>query len=598
MQIKSNCCKYALRSLGVIITALGLSAPAQALYKITDLGTLGGADSYGMGINNSGQVTGYSKISNGDTHAFVAVNGVMTDLGTLGSEPSKGYGINNYGQVTGDSWTDRIDLVFRDFAFITNNNVMTALTASGSLGEYISEGHGINDKGQITGNAFVGLGSPHAFVTDIGSNALRDLGTLGGSESYGMGINSGGQVTGYSEITPIGGDLIGDRHAFIMINGVMTDLGTLVGYPLSGFWSEGRAINDSGQVTGYADRADTFSHAFVTDAITHKMTDLSTIPGYYSSVGNDINNNGQVTGTSSDLEDHAFVTVDGAMTDLNRLIPPNSGWVLNNGNGINDSGQIVGTGTINGVNHAFLLTEVSPLTVLTITPAAHIRISGSVGGVLCGAICKAAYNINTSIILTAKPEAGYVFTGWTGACTGTQTTCTVTMDSNKTVGATYGRSLKYTKAGTGTGTVISSPDGINCTSSCSAIFGDHAAVTLVAYPDLHSVFTGWTGAKCTGTGVCALTMDAAKAVTATFTLNYTLSVSKTGNGTVTGTLINCGSKCKASYGKATTLTLTATPSKGSKFVGWGGACSGAVKTCIVTMNASNTDQSVTATFSP
>jgi uncharacterized repeat protein (TIGR02543 family) len=245
------------------------------------------------------------------------------------------------------------------------------------------------------------------------------------------------------------------------------------------------------------------------------------------------------------------------------------------------------------------LTEISPLTVLTITPAAHIRISGNVGGVLCGAICKAAYNINTSIILTAKPDAGYVFTGWTGACTGTQTTCTVTMDSNKTVGATYGRLLSYSKAGTGTGSVISTPDGINCTASCSAIFDDNTPVALVAYPDLNSIFTGWTGAKCSGTGECLLTMNAHKAVTATFTANYTLSVSKAGNGTVTGTKINCGSTCSASYhSKSTTVTLTATPGKGSMFVGWGGACSGTKRTCTVTMNANNANLNVTATFNP
>ena len=49
-------------------------------------------------------------------------------------------------------------------------------------------------------------------------------------------------------------------------------------------------------------------------------------------------------------------TQKGGMKDLNNLIPPNSGWVLVLANSINNSGQITGYGTINGENHAFLLT--------------------------------------------------------------------------------------------------------------------------------------------------------------------------------------------------------------------------------------------------
>ena len=44
------------------------------------------------------------------------------------------------------------------------------------------------------------------------------------------------------------------------------------------------------------------------------------------------------------------------MQDLNDLIPPNSGWVLILANAINNKGEITGYGTIDGANHAFLLT--------------------------------------------------------------------------------------------------------------------------------------------------------------------------------------------------------------------------------------------------
>lgn len=77
---------------------------------------------------------------------------------------------------------------------------------------------------------------------------------------------------------------------------------------------------------------------------------------------------------------------------------------------------------------------------------------------------------------------------------------------------------------------------------------------------------------------------------------YTLSVSKSGSGTVTSDLpgINCGSDCSESYSSGTSVTLTATPDSGWTFSGWGGACSGTGATCTVSMTS---DKSVSATFS-
>ncbi len=70
---------------------------------------------------------------------------------------------------------------------------------------------------------------------------------------------------------------------------------------------------------------------------------------------------------------------------------------------------------------------------------------------------------------------------------------------------------------TGSGTVTSSPAGIDCGTTCSANFAAGSAVTLTATPAAGSTFTGWTGSGCSGTGACSLTMDAAKAVGAVFT---------------------------------------------------------------------------------
>ena len=77
------------------------------------------------------------------------------------------------------------------------------------------------------------------------------------------------------------------------------------------------------------------------------------------------------------------------------------------------------------------------------------------------------------------------------------------------------RVLSVSRTGTGTGTVTSSPAGINCGPTCSATYADGTGVTLTPAADANSTFAGWSGA-CTGTGPCSLTMDGDKSVTATF----------------------------------------------------------------------------------
>lgn len=76
--------------------------------------------------------------------------------------------------------------------------------------------------------------------------------------------------------------------------------------------------------------------------------------------------------------------------------------------------------------------------------------------------------------------------------------------------------LSVTRAGSGSGTVSSSPSGINCGSDCSESYASESQVTLTATASNGSTFTGWSG-SCSGTGFCEVTMSSARSVTATFT---------------------------------------------------------------------------------
>ncbi len=83
--------------------------------------------------------------------------------------------------------------------------------------------------------------------------------------------------------------------------------------------------------------------------------------------------------------------------------------------------------------------------------------------------------------------------------------------------------LSITTDGSGEGEVVVLPGGTTCTGTCTETFPEGTEVTLTPSPAAGSAFAGWSG-DCGGTGDCALTMDADKAVSATFVLcTYTLS---------------------------------------------------------------------------
>jgi Divergent InlB B-repeat domain len=223
-------------------------------------------------------------------------------------------------------------------------------------------------------------------------------------------------------------------------------------------------------------------------------------------------------------------------------------------------------------------------------------------GILCGTTCSATFVSGTSLTLTPTASAGSVFSGWSGACTGSGS-CAVSMDVATNVTANFALlpvnyALSVSKAGAGSGNVASTPAGISCGVTCTASYASGTIVTLAPSASAGSVFSGWSGA-CTGTGPCVVAMNAAKSVTATFALvplNYALAVSKagTGAGTVASTPsgISCGATCSATYPTGTSVTLTPSANTGSVFSGWSGACSGA-GSCVVAMNAA---KSVSATF--
>jgi probable HAF family extracellular repeat protein len=326
-----------------VANAVAISTP---IYRLTDLGTLGGTTSGAAGVNDNGQVAGAAATPGGTSHAFLYSGGVMTDLGTLGGTFSSGAdAINSAGEVVGQASTS----AGLQHAFLYSGGAMSDL---GTLGGTFSVAQGINAAGSIVGRSVNSGGQVHAFLYSGGM--MTDLGTLGGASSSALGISVNGQIVGYANLSS------GQQEAFLYSNGDMTDLGNLGGTHGSG----AVAINAAGQIAGGSyvsgGGGPEHSHAFLYSGGV--MKDLGTLGGPFSgSYG--MNDLGQVVGYSdlpNSAGDAGFLYSGTVMTNINTLLDNSAqGWNLIDAVGINNNGWIVGDAyNPSHVLHAYLLTPV------------------------------------------------------------------------------------------------------------------------------------------------------------------------------------------------------------------------------------------------
>jgi ELWxxDGT repeat protein len=238
---------------------------------------------------------------------------------------------------------------------------------------------------------------------------------------------------------------------------------------------------------------------------------------------------------------------------------------------------------------------------------ASIFLSGSDGSFnFCDAMgedrtCTFPYPEGTQVQLSANWNTDELtFLGWAGDCTG-DGLCDVVMDQARQVAATF-QLLPYanlhvnvdsTQFGLGRVDVIAS-DGT--TNTCQGV-ADHlqfctfqyprgTTVTLQAFAGADSVFLGWFGGECAGTGSCPLTLNFSRfAGSASFRGPQTLGVRvltvNGGSGRVqlSGGLGFCENNgnntfCPFNVAPGTTVSFTAQPRPHAVFVSWGGACSG------------------------
>ena len=155
-------------------------------------------------------------------------------------------------------------------------------------------------------------------------------------------------------------------------------------------------------------------------------------------------------------------------------------------------------------------------------------VTSTPAGINCGENCVQGFVDGTKVTLKANPAENARFSGWGGACSGSGATCTVTMNQTRGVTASFEELpadspvLTVTKSGTGSGSVSSSPPGINCGPDCRQAFLQGSKVTLTAKPRAGAQFSGWTGACSGASASCSVTMGQSLEVGAAFTQFVTL----------------------------------------------------------------------------
>jgi probable HAF family extracellular repeat protein len=384
-------------------------------YKLIDLGTLGGTQSYIESnppekiISLRGAVAAFADTSAPDpynpncfntdclvSHTVVWQGGVLTDLGALpGGSSSFASSINERGEIVGASQNGQIDPLTASpeaVAILWENGITHNL---GTLGGNQGVANAINDRGQVAGGAlnaipdafagiaFTAAGSfaqtflfapaatdTHAFLWSDGK--MQDLGTLGGPDSTGVAINDSGEIAGQSFTNFIANPSgVPTIDPFFWENGKMVDIGTL-----GGTYGFANGLNNRGQVVGTSNLAgDLANHAFLWDK-KEGLKDLGIVEGYTAtSIAYWANDDGEVVGESdSTTASRAFLWKNGVMSDLGTVAGDACSVALS----INSQGQIVGFGSADCYNedHGFLSENGGPIVDLgaLILPGSDLRL--------------------------------------------------------------------------------------------------------------------------------------------------------------------------------------------------------------------------------
>ena len=211
-----------------------------------------------------------------------------------------------------------------------------------------------------------------------------------------------------------------------------------------------------------------------------------------------------------------------------------------------------------------------------------------IGGTTSQSPNKLVYATGEAVMVTATPEPGYTFTGWSGASASKDASETIVMDGNKELTANFAPQT-YTLT---INAEPSSGGSVSCDPRKNA-YNYNEEVTVTATAQSGYEFTGWSGASTSADYVITITVDDDKELTANFewqgtepppnvpdpTYTLTAYASPENGGTVSA------NPYKTSYSANESVYVTTEAAVGYRFAGWSGASGSKDKNVTITMDS-------------
>lgn len=302
-----------------------------------------------------------------------------------------------------------------------------------------------------------------------------------------------------------------------------------------------------------------------TNPVTISMTSSQTLTANFAPYSYTLTTNTSGTGSVTAGGSYSY----GSVRTITAT--PGSGFYFSGWSG-------AASGTTNPVNITVDSNKTLTANFAPIQYTLSVSSSPAAGGSASGS---GTYNSGTVVNMTATPNTGYYFSGWSGAITGTSNPGTITMTSNANAVANFA-AFNYTV------TTATSPANLGTvTGGGTYAYGSTASVSAPAVTGY--TFTGWSGATNSTANPATFTVTGNVTATANYTVNnYTLTTNTagTGSGSVTA---------GGTYPYGTVRSITATPNAGMQFAGWSGAATGTTNPINVTVDSSKT---LTANFAP
>jgi len=350
------------RTSRIIIVTLSALAGTAAAQSVERLMPYTAGDAFAEDINDNGEVVGQSMLVGfGLRPTYWDADGTPTTLGLIsGGVTGSAYAINNNGEIVG--YTEFGDTSGKATLWSDLTTIVDIHDTIGSINTSVA--WDISDSGTIVGQANIAPGIfARGFVWDQANPAVQ-----AGSDRYpggaNYGINNVGVVVGSAFF-------FGDPDdAMIAIPDGRGGYDYPFINPMGRFFSQARAINETGMVvghSGYGSTTNTWNACIFTGDDRDPVQTLGTLPGLDTSEGLDVNDSGLIVGyawdgTGSGIDPRAWAWVDGTMYDLNELLEEGGEFeILSRATGVNNNGDIVGWGRLlDGSVGAFLIEGFAP----------------------------------------------------------------------------------------------------------------------------------------------------------------------------------------------------------------------------------------------